>query len=85
MERNTKSYEIRDRASDKLLWRFHSAFPEKTPRFLLQYTTINRRHLANTMLLNELEEEITPTEEEINRYLNLTSTPKYVRKFLKYS
>lgn len=77
-----QSYEIKDRASDKLLWRLHMAKPEKAPRILLQYTALHRRHLATTMMINNQGEEIIPTNEEIEKFLNLKNTPKYVRKFV---
>jgi hypothetical protein len=82
MERIIKPYEIRDRASDELLWRFRSAFPEKAARILLQYAMLYRRHLDNTRMIDNQGEEITPTNEEIEKFLSLRSTPNYVRKFL---
>jgi hypothetical protein len=84
-ERIYLSYEIKDRATDKRLLRFMSYIPEQSTKTLLQYATFHRRHLANTMLIKEQEEEITPTEEEINRFLSLKKTPKHAKNFLKYS
>lgn len=84
MERKTAPYEVRDRSTNVILWQFSSNQPtSKLVRVFLDWLKINRQHIANNILTSE-GKEIEPTDEEIDYYLALTTTPKYVKKLLKY-